>query len=171
MSEADGLFNYCNAAIIPALHIVERWYPDVEIKVEREREEQATIQQQHIQPEQVQARADFYFMVRLRGEDETGWARLFVLEAKSPGSLWPREWDPATDLHQGLGANATLMAKQGRKCLTGFGVVDILYADGARIAGIHLENEGALDVVWTGEAIRGAAVFLEERPEFFFTTF
>jgi len=46
ISEADALFYFCNAVVIPTLHIVESFFPHVEIKVEGEKEETAKIQKE-----------------------------------------------------------------------------------------------------------------------------
>jgi len=122
----------------------------------------------------VKALADFHFSVRSHGEEsqnEAQWDRLFVLEAKKPGSLWPNEWDPTLTHGSRLGKNATLMSQQGRKYLTRFGVTDIIYTDGVRIAGIQLKNEDVLQTRWTGNVIRGAKVFCKEISDYFFPTF
>jgi hypothetical protein len=133
-SEGDTIYYFAHAVILPCLSVLDKFFPGLELKVEREKEDKAKIPSED-KNEDSKAFLDFHFSARFKmppEETQNPWEPVIIYEAKKPGGIWPKDWD--AERNQGkLIRNAEKIAQQGRKYLTAFKIGTVVYGDGVRL--------------------------------------
>jgi hypothetical protein len=177
-SEGDASFYFANSVILPCLHIINKMFDKVEIRIQCEKEKKVTFDELNVQPganqvEETKVYVDFHFSARHNvpeGDDENEWETFLLFKAKKPGSIKPKEWDPAKTGGE-LEGNAFLIAQQGRRYLSAFEATEIIFGDGVQMSGIVIPDGLHLGNMRTDDIIHGAGVFIEGEENNFLETF